>query len=156
MIRHHRAPEPPPIFQPSTTAGTSSELPSGVDIVEFVQHDGRQTSSTGLAARPVNAKLSLAALRDRYLETRGEVLEPRTLETARLHFKHLCAILGDGFPIRELTLADLQGYVNRRGKQKNAQGIANLSNHGQEGYCHPQDRLELGREDATRAWPIPP
>jgi hypothetical protein len=24
MIRHHRAPEPPPVFQPSTTAGTSS------------------------------------------------------------------------------------------------------------------------------------
>ena len=44
------------------------------------------------------------------------------MEGIELHFKHLCQALGDGFPIRELKLSDLQGYVDRRAKAKGTSG----------------------------------
>ena len=49
-------------------------------------------------------------------------LEQRTLEGIELHFKHLIGAWGDAFPIRELKLADLQGFVNRRSKAKGKAG----------------------------------
>ena len=96
------------------------ELPPGVAIVEFVQFDGKPPARD--AAAPVLPRLTLAAFRDRYLETYRESLEDRSIETAQLHFKHLTRILGDGFPIGGLKLADLQGYADRRSKQKTAKG----------------------------------
>ena len=98
------------------------ELPADRDVVDFVLRDGKP-AALGAVNPPTPARaVTLADLRDRYLATRGEALEARTLDTARLHFKHLCAILGHGYPIRELTLADLQAYVDRRGKQKTRAG----------------------------------
>jgi integrase len=61
---------------------------------------------------------TLVELRDRYLETNVASLEERTLDTARLHFKHLVRTLGEQFTISELTLADLQKHVDRRAKVK--------------------------------------
>ena len=98
------------------------ELPLGVGIVEFLLRDGKPPATAPVDAPGPAGSHSLAALRDRYLATRGEALEARTLDTARLHFKHLCGLLGDGYPIRDLTLPDLQGYVDRRGKQKARDG----------------------------------
>jgi integrase len=97
------------------------DLPAGVDIVDFVSNDGKPTvppAGNNVVARA----LTLAAFRDRYFQTHQESLEERTLDTAQLHFKHLVRILGADFPIRELTLADLQGYVDRRSKEKNSAG----------------------------------
>jgi site-specific recombinase XerD len=96
------------------------ELPPGVDIVEFVRHDGRPPAS--LDEIPVTAGLTVAAFRDRYLETHRESLEDRTVEGIELHFKHLVATLGERFPIRELKLSDLQGYVDRRARAKGTGG----------------------------------
>jgi hypothetical protein len=95
------------------------ELPPGVGIVDFIQFDGKPpTLGTATAPR----RLTFAAFRDCYLETHAESLEDRTLHTTKLHFKHLTRILGDGFPIRELKLADLQGYADRRSREKTAEG----------------------------------
>jgi hypothetical protein len=96
------------------------ELPPGVDIVEFVQFDGRPPARE--AAAPDLPRLTLTSLRDRYLETHCGSLEVNTLDTAELHFKHLARILGDGFPIRNLKLADLQSYTDRRSRDKTAEG----------------------------------
>jgi integrase len=96
------------------------ELPPAVDIVEFVRHDGKPPLS--LHAIPERQALTLTALRDRYLETHRRSLEPRTIEGIELHFKHLCTALGEAFPIRELKLTDLQGYVDRRAKAKGKGG----------------------------------
>ena len=101
------------------------------------------------------AKLTLGSLRDRYLETHGNgSLEERTLDGIRLHFKHLVAALGEAFPIRELSLADLQGYVDRRAKAKGI-GAGTLPGHDQEGDRHASHGLELGREDGSRRGPVP-
>lgn len=82
-------------------------IPAGMDIVQYVQFDGKQES-------PVPAKLTLAQLRDKYVATNRISLEVNTLATAEMHFRHLTGHFGDAFPIPELTLADLQGYVNKR------------------------------------------
>ena len=96
------------------------ELPSGIGIVEYVQHDGKPPSRP--EAQPATRALTLAGFRDRYLETHRPSLEPRTVEGIELHFKHLLAALGDGFPIHELKLADLQRYVDRRAKVRGMGG----------------------------------
>lgn len=101
------------------------ELPPGVGVVDFVRHDGHTPAAPqGAPGEP--ATLTLTAFRDRYLETHRPSLEARTVEGIELHFRHLVAALGDRFPIRDLTLADLQGYVDRRAKAK-GQGGKSLS-----------------------------
>ncbi len=97
------------------------ELPPGVDIVEFVHSDGEPPADVQESSAE-SREMTLTGLRDRYLATHRDSLEDRTIEGIGLHFKHLTAALGDGFPIRELKLADLQGYVDRRAKAKGMSG----------------------------------
>ncbi len=85
-------------------------VPPSVNILDYVQFDGRPEQL------PVTTKITLAALRDRYFATHEASLEKSTVYGSRLHFKHLAAALGEQFPIAELSLADLQGYVDRRSK----------------------------------------
>ncbi len=97
------------------------ELPPGLDIVEFFQFDGNPPAD--LQEVPTESReLTLAGFRDRYLATHRDSLVERTIEGIELHFKHLTAALGERFPIRELKLADLQGYVDRRAKAKGISG----------------------------------
>jgi integrase len=97
------------------------ELPPGIGIVEFLQRDG--TPPAAVAGDPAESReLTLGDFRERYLATHRDSLEDRTIEGIELHFKHLTAALGERFPIRDLTLADLQGYVDRRAKDKGMGG----------------------------------
>ena len=93
-------------------------------------------------------ELTLTGFRDRYLATHRDSLEDRTIEGIGLHFKHLVAALGERFPIRELKLADLQGYVDRRAKAKGMSGKTAEFRHHQEGDRHTADGMELG----ARKW----
>jgi hypothetical protein len=91
------------------------ELPPGVDIAEFVQHDGKPPA----AATPASAShkaLTLAVLQDRYLATRATGREKSTLYTDGIHFKHLTATLGEKIPLEGLGQADLQRHIERRAK----------------------------------------
>ena len=97
------------------------ELPPGVDIVEFVQHDGKPPARQSEHPTP-SGTLTLVGLRGRCLLTHRGSLEDRTVAGLELHFKHLCRVLGEGFPVREWKLADLQGYVDRRARAKGTGG----------------------------------
>lgn len=82
------------------------ELPPGIDIIKFHRHDSKPAEPAPAekeANAPAVAKgiATLAAFRDCYLATHRDSLEPRTVGGIELHFKHLCRILGDAFPIRE-------------------------------------------------------
>jgi hypothetical protein len=100
-------------------------LPPGANNVTFVRHDGTIPASGGEAPQDVP---TLASLRDRYLETHGNnSLEHHTLRGIRRHFRHLASLLGEGFPIRVLSLADLQSYVDTRSKAKGRRGRLNPS-----------------------------
>jgi integrase len=102
------------------------ELPAGVSIVDFVRYDGKPPATTvaepGVTKGVTKAVSTLSAFRDRYLATHRDSLEERTVDGIELHFKHLCRVLGAQFPIRELKLADLQDYVDRRAKAKGIGG----------------------------------
>jgi integrase len=91
-------------------------LPDGTDIVAFIEHDGQPPK---VVAVPNQRKVvTLAVLRDRYLETHSNgSLEASTLYTCRIHFKHLDGILGEGITLSDLTLATLQSYVNKRARK---------------------------------------
>ena len=97
------------------------ELPAGVGIVEFIRFDGRTPAPTA-GNETVATELPLSAFLDRYLDTHRPSLERRTIEGIELHFKHVLGALGERFPIRELRLADLQGYVDIRAKAKGMNG----------------------------------
>jgi integrase len=99
-----------------------AEVPSGVDIVTFLHFDGKPPTRDNGSPVASSTKLTLGDFRDRYLTTHSESLEPRTLDTLRLHFKHLCAVLGEGFPLGEIQLSDLQRYVDRRAKSAGRNG----------------------------------
>ena len=126
-------------------------LPPGADIVAFVRHDGSMPTE----ASPARTDPTLADLRDRYLETHGNgTLEAHTLRGINRHFRHLTRLLGERFPIGKLSLADLQGYVDKRAKAKGRRGLLKPG-HSQEGDRHPPHRLELGRADEDRRGPLP-
>jgi integrase len=96
-------------------------LPPGVGIVDFVRYDGR-TPTPPTGNENVAKDLTLSTFRDAYLDTHRPSLEPRTIEGIELHFKHLLRTLGERFPIREMKLADLQGYVDARAKARGMHG----------------------------------
>ena len=87
------------------------ELPPGVDITDFLQHDGKPSESAPAAPR---GNTPLVTLRDRFLAIHAGAHEKNTLYTARIHFNHLIATLGEKFPLPELAQADLQRHVDRR------------------------------------------
>jgi hypothetical protein len=87
------------------------ELPPGVDITDFLQHDGKPPESA--PAAPLG-NAPLVTLRDRFLSMHAGAHEKNTLYTARIHLNHLIDTLGDRFPLRELAQTDLQWHVDRR------------------------------------------
>jgi len=86
------------------------ELPPGCDIVTFLTHDGKlpQYVASG------NKDLTLAKLRDGYLESQQRKLEQTTLDGIGLHFGHLVRIIGPDNLVPTITRADLQAYVDKR------------------------------------------
>ena len=96
------------------------ELPPGVDIVEFVQRDGRPNAGrrrqrkTAISRWPSSATATSPRTGNRRREDRSRVSS--CISSIWL------GALGERFPIRELKLADLQGYVDRRAKAKGMYG----------------------------------
>jgi hypothetical protein len=90
------------------------ELPAGVNIADFVQHDGKlPVPKNGDLVRSVAKGTTLATLRDGFIEARRSGREKSTQHTTGIHFKHLAATLGERFPLPELGQADLQRHIER-------------------------------------------
>ena len=96
------------------------ELPPAVDIVTFMELDGRAPEDD--EAVPKRVPTTLGVLRNRYLETHRGSLEATTINGIELHFKHLVSTLGEGFPIQELSLSHLQEHADRRKRMKGIRG----------------------------------
>jgi len=93
-------------------------LPDGVDIVTFVEHDGNPPDVPTLPQAPRKA-VTIGHLKDRYVSAHSNgTIELSSLNTCKIHFKHVIGFLGEGFPIGELSTANLQDYVNHRAKAK--------------------------------------
>jgi integrase len=94
-------------------------LPDGVDIVSFVEHDGNPPAMMAIPEAAKRRPVTLGILKTRYLETHANgTIETNTLDTCRIHLRHVCRVLGEGLPVSELTLTSLQEYVNRQTKEE--------------------------------------
>ena len=99
------------------------ELPPGCDIVTFIESDGKPPSAEKVQQEERDT-LTLTDIRDRYLKVHGGgSLEETTLVGIKQHFKHWVKTLGSRFLIQRLTLADLQGHVDRRAVMKGIRGL---------------------------------
>lgn len=94
-------------------------LPEGTDIVTFIEHDGKPPDTGPTLADSPRQAVTLGHLKERYLTTHANgTIETNSLDTCRLHLGHFARVLGDSFPLGELSLAKMQEYVNRRAKGK--------------------------------------
>jgi integrase len=92
-------------------------LPDGVDIVTFVEHDGKPPSVDGI---PITRQsITLGYARDRYLQTLSVgAIEDNSLSTIRMHLRHFVATLGERCILEELTQPDLQRHIIARARKK--------------------------------------
>jgi integrase len=68
-------------------------------------------------APPVEAPwpaITVAAVTAGYLAAQATALEPNSLKALGIQLRHVARTLGDGFDLSRLTLADLQGHIERR------------------------------------------
>ncbi|MGA2062900.1 MAG: site-specific integrase [Thermoguttaceae bacterium] len=94
-------------------------LPDGTDIVTFIEHDGKPPDTGPTLPNAPRQVVTIAHLKDRYLATHANgTIEANSLNTCKLHLNHFVRILGEGFPLGELSLAKTQEYVNQRAKAK--------------------------------------
>ena len=92
-------------------------LPEGTDIVTFVAHDGRPVDLGPTLPTAPRQVVTLGHLQDRYLATHANgTIEANSLNTCRLHLGHFARVLGEAFPLGDLSLAQLQAYVDQRAR----------------------------------------
>ncbi len=90
-------------------------VPPGVDIVDFFKNDGRVLESEAVAPPAT----TFGFLRDRYLAAHGNgAMEASSIDTLKLHLKHISDSIGDRFPMRELGFSEVQGHIDRRSAAK--------------------------------------
>lgn len=93
------------------------ELPEDMDIVTFMECDGKPPKKAQKLAPTRRQPATLGALNDRYLATHANgTIEANSLDTCRSHLNHFVRVLGKGFPLGELSLAKLQRYFDQRAK----------------------------------------
>jgi integrase len=92
------------------------QVPAGVAITDFVVAGGKVTPVEEAAAPP--EPTSYAAFREKYLDAhRHGAMEDNSFQTVAMHLRHFERTLGPKFPLRQLTLADLQRHVTTRAKK---------------------------------------
>ena len=62
------------------------------------------------------ADVTLGCLRDEYLPVHRQALEQSTITGVEIRFKHLVRILGEAYPMHELSQASLQTHADGRSK----------------------------------------
>lgn len=98
------------------------QLPVGADIVDSVRNDGHLSPAVPAISVKSKSQLSLGKLRDRYVAVHEGSLEGTTLQGMKIHFAQLTRILGEGLPVQQISLHDLQGYVKSRTKADGIRG----------------------------------
>ncbi len=91
-------------------------LPVGADIGTFLLSDGKLTAKPSPV--PPVCPLTLNELRDAYLAVHSNgAMESNSLDTVRLHLRHVATTLGATFPIETLEVSHLQRHVDRRARK---------------------------------------
>src|SRR5262249_47020861 len=108
------------------------DLPEGVDLITFLLSDGQRVEKP----KPPPIR-TLQQLFDRYLQAHANgAMEANSLDTVAMHLRHFARTLGDAFPVQTLTLAHLQGHLDRRARRKGRR-------------CEPLSPVTLRKEVAS-------
>lgn len=99
--------------------------PQGVDLLSLLLGDGRAPQRPeAVAVEPKRAEeLTLAALFEAYFAKLPDgSLEASTIQSMKIHQRQLEKCFRKHFPIRSLTLTDLQDYVEKRSRDEGRNG----------------------------------
>src|SRR5262249_19518545 len=101
-------------------------VPADLEPVAFIVSGGKlqpaKAEEVVLATSP-RKPMTLQEAGEQYLASFPDSSkESETLDTERTHLKHLTRILGASRPLKEMKRAELQGYVNRRSREKGLRG----------------------------------
>ena len=92
-------------------------IPPEADIATFLLADGKMMQPPKVEPPP--KPLTLGELRDLYLAAHSHgAMEANSLQTIKMHLKHVVTTLGMQFAITKLTQEDLQRHVERRARKK--------------------------------------
>ncbi len=92
------------------------QMPPDADIATFLLSDGKMTQPPKV--EPTPKPLTLDELRNLYVNALSiQTMEANSLQTTKMHLKHLATTFGAQFPIAKLTLDDLQRHVEHRAKK---------------------------------------
>lgn len=90
-------------------------LPPNADLWQWLLSDGQREQQP----EPPEKAWTLKNLFAWYFANQTEnAKESNTLNTERTHQKHLLRIIGESKLLSEMTVADLQGYINQRAREK--------------------------------------
>jgi integrase len=90
------------------------DVPEGGDLVAFVLSGGKRS---GKPKPP--AVRTLGELRDRYLAAHElGAMEENSLDTVKMHLRHIVRTLGASFRLQTLESAHIQQHIDRRSRQK--------------------------------------
>lgn len=93
------------------------ELPPGADVGTFLLSDGKLAGKQVAKSSP--EVLTLGQLRDQYIEVHSNgAIEENSLDTVRMHLRHVIATVGISFRVGSLTTADLQQHIDRRARKR--------------------------------------
>ena len=100
-------------------------IPEGTDIPTFLISDGKLTNPVILDTSPA---ITIQTLFDRYFASLPEgSREPETIAGMKIHQRHLERVLGKTFAVGDLNQAHLQGYIEKRSKEKGQRGKVTAS-----------------------------
>jgi len=93
-------------------------MPAGMDIATFLKFDGSPPARLTLSDAPRQA-ITFFQMKSRFLETYSNgTIEANSLYTCKIHLSHFARVLGEAFPLGDLTTAVLQDYISQRAKAK--------------------------------------
>ena len=93
------------------------EVPPGADIGTFLLSDGKLATKPTLVAPP--RTLLLNDLCDMYIGVQSNgAIEANSLDTIRIHLRHVKRTLGESFPAPTLEVSHLQGHIDRRSRKR--------------------------------------
>ena len=102
------------------------QIPEGADVMSFILSGGQAAKPVAVEPATESAKakpITLEQLRDKYVETMSiGAIEKNSLDTVKMHVRHIIKTLGGRFQLEGMTLNNLQEHINRRAKAKGLRG----------------------------------
>ena len=124
-------------------------IPEGANAATFLLSDGK------LNQKPrVSKAVTLTDVCDKFFQAvPSGAIEENSLYTMKIHVEHFMRFFGQRLPFDQLSVYDLQRYIEHRSRKTGRPGETNNRNNDQKGDRNPPKYLEMGEqfEDRTQS-----